>query len=385
MATPTRLEEGHGVGSSHQETEENQQYPRATSQQETTSGNGGAHQDSLKSQLRSDFDLKKKAPKGWPYIAAAQLYYPNFNIHRRFAYLLHRALIDQETKLAYLEDQLKALDEEDENENAPRLRSLPFDPDTLLSNHTQPRPPSIRQTPTTSRGDNEQQTVREDTTLSNRCLVDNNEQGLEDELLQLDKEMQRLPAISRREHMAFYADMVSHNRLDRPAYTFLLSRDDFVTTVTDRVHQYFEALVYKSAPIVSVSTPFLLVADKLVSTDAQRHLKFLDRIFGRTQQSDSQDSSPEIELSNLALIVFFKILLIFGSGVLLLSPVAILFLVDLPRDKSFGVVVAFIFAFVFVLACFNSNWDTILVGLSAYMAVLATFLSNLEQERTQIS
>ncbi|KAK6952006.1 hypothetical protein Daesc_006532 [Daldinia eschscholtzii] len=389
MATPTRLEEGHGVGSSHQETEDNQQYPRATSQQETTSGNGGAHQDSLESQLHSDFDLKKEAPKGWPYIAAAQLYYPNFNIHRRFAYLLHRALIDQETKLAYLEDQLKALDKEDENQNAPRLRSLPFDPDTLLSNRTQPRPPSIRQTTTTSRGDNEQQAVKEeysrwkDKDLIFEAFIPRLKNYYE--LLQLDKEMQRLPAISRKEHMAFYTDMIGYNRLDRPAYTFLLSRDDFVTTVTDRVHQYFEALIYKSAPIVSVSTPFLLVADKLVSTDAQRHLKFLNRIFRRTQQSDSQDTSPEIELSNLALIVFFKILVIFGSGVLLLSPVAILFLVDLPRDKSFGVVVAFIFAFVFVLACFNSNWDTILVGLSAYMAVLATFLSNLEQGRTQIS
>lgn len=78
-------------------------------------------------------------------------------------------------------------------------------------------------------------------------------------------------------------------------------------------------------------------------------------------------------------MVPIKVLVAFTSGVLLLSPVAILFLVDLSRAQSFGVVVAFIFAFVAIMSSLNTNWDTILVGLSAYMAVLVTFLSNLEQ------
>lgn len=88
-----------------------------------------------------------------------------------------------------------------------------------------------------------------------------------------------------------------------------------------------------------------------------------------------------IEIDKRLIVVPIKVLVAFFSGVLLLSPVAILFLVDLSRGQSFGVVVVFLLAFVAVLSALKTNWDTMLVGLSAYMAVLVTFLSNLEQGR----
>lgn len=66
--------------------------------------------------------------------------------------------------------------------------------------------------------------------------------------------MQKLPLISRREHNAFYNEIEEYHTLDDPAYQFLYPSDDFVTTVTDRVHQYFEALVYGDSPIMKVST-----------------------------------------------------------------------------------------------------------------------------------
>ncbi|OTB11447.1 hypothetical protein K445DRAFT_26609 [Daldinia sp. EC12] len=361
MATPARLEEGYGIGSNHGETRESQQDPGAVSQQEIHPGSNGTRQAPLEIKFRSDLDVKKEAPSGWPYIAAAQLYYPNFNIHRRFSYLLHRALIDQETKLAYLEAKLKALDKEDEHHNASRLTSLPFDPETLLSDPLPSQPDFIRPAPTTSRADNTQQTYHTHKQMLNNYR--DNEYGLEDELLQLDKEMQKLPAISRKQHKGFFEEVEQHNKLDGPAYEFLLSQDDFVTTVIDQVHQYFERFLYGSGPVIS----------------------FVKKTFGRTNQTNNQDTPSEIEISNGLLKLLIQILVIFGSGVLLLSPVAILFLVTLSRGLSFMVVVIFIFAFVAVLSCFNSKWDTILVGLSAYMAVLATFLSNLEQGKTQIS
>lgn len=77
------------------------------------------------------------------------------------------------------------------------------------------------------------------------------------ELLQLDKEMQRLPTISRREHKILYDEIRRYHVLDGPARQFLYPNDDFITTVTDRVHQYFEALVYGDGPIMSVSSHIL--------------------------------------------------------------------------------------------------------------------------------
>ncbi|KAI2773462.1 hypothetical protein F4815DRAFT_488216 [Daldinia loculata] len=353
MTTPARLEEGHEMAG----------IPGSSGANEDPIEPGTGNNSTGYENFRGDSDLKKGVPIGWPSIAATQLYYPNLSIHRRFSYLLHRVLIDQETKLAYLENKLQELDKEDEGSNAARLKKLSFDPETLLSSHTpsqaQYQPTSIQTAPTTSKVVKEKQRkTNEDNRWEDKDLI------LEsilprlknyDELLLLGKEMQKLPRISRREHRAFYDEVKNHHPLlDAPAYQFLYSNDDFVTTVTDRVHQYFETLIYGETPIK----------------------RLIKRIFGRT------DENSNLEIDNRILVVFLKVVVAFMSGVLLLFPVAILLLVNLSRAESFIVVVAFNFAFVAALAYLNCNWDTILVGLSAYMAVLVTFLSNLEQGKT---
>ncbi|KAI0849939.1 hypothetical protein F5Y00DRAFT_261047 [Daldinia vernicosa] len=338
MTSPARLEEGHEMDAI-----------TGSSGEPGTGNNNTGYEN-----FRGDSELKNGVPRGWPSIAAAQLYYPNLSIHRRFSYLLHRVLLDQETKLAYLENQLERLDNEDNERNAARLRSLSFDRETLLISHTrvqaqsQPVP-----TPTTSKGaDEEQRDTNEYSPWNNKDLI------LEsamlrlksyDELLLLGKEMQKLPRISRREHRVFFDVVNNRHPLDASACQFLYSNDDFVTTVTDRVHQYFETLIYGDTPIT----------------------KLTKRIFGRKDEIDTR-----------ILTVFLKVVVVFASGVLLLSPVAILLLVSLSRAESFVVVVAFDFAFVAALTWLKCNWETILVGLSAYMAVLVTFLSNLEQGKT---
>ncbi|KAI1654060.1 hypothetical protein F4813DRAFT_372027 [Daldinia decipiens] len=352
MTTPARLEEGHEMnripGSS--DANEGPAEPR-------TRNNNAGHEN-----FRGDSDFIDDAPAGWPSIAATQLYYPNFSIHRRFSYLLHRVLIDQETKLAYLENELEKLDKKDKENDADRLNSLPFDPETLLASHTpaqaQYQPTSIQTSPTTSKAGKEQKKTNEDNRWDDKDLIlESAISRLKNyhELLLLGKETQNLPRISRREHRAFYDEVESrHTLFDASAYQFLYPNDDFVTTNTDRVHHYFERLIYGDTPIK----------------------KLIKGIFGRT------DENFNLEIDNRILVVAFKVLVVFTSGLLLLSPVAILLLVNLSRSLSFVVVVVFSFAFVAALTCLKSNWDTILVGLSAYMAVLVTFLSNLEQGKT---
>lgn len=52
--------------------------------------------------------------------------------------------------------------------------------------------------------------------------------------------------------MIFYDRIRKHNVLDELACQFLFPIDDFIST-TDRVPQYFEGLLYRDTPIISVS------------------------------------------------------------------------------------------------------------------------------------
>ncbi|KAI1138874.1 hypothetical protein F5Y05DRAFT_382710 [Hypoxylon sp. FL0543] len=371
MATPSRLEEGYEMDRTQRETESLQQ-PASTTPEDRGPEHpvvppGNSSEESLGYRnFRTDSDIKNAAPKGWPSIAATQAYYNNLNLHRRFAFLTQRILLDQETKLAYLETKLEELDKEDENNSVLRLKSLPFDPNQLLASPLQSQAEAqladAQRSPPTSSGNEGQQANRDeynpwkDKDLLLEATISRLKQFFE--LLQLDKEMQKLPQISRREHRMFYNEIRKRHILDAPAYQFLYANEDFITTVTDRVHQHFEPLVYGDWPIMS----------------------YIKKVIGRVHDYDDQDA-PAIEIDKRLIIVPLKVLIAFGSGALLLSPVAILFLADLTRPQSFAVVVTFMFTFVAVMSYLNTNWHTILVGLSAYMAVLVTFLSNLAQGR----
>ncbi|OTA61229.1 hypothetical protein K449DRAFT_434992 [Hypoxylon sp. EC38] len=399
MATASRLEEGYEMDSIQQETRYPQQHadttPGHSGHGQSVVPPGAPSEESLgHSKFRRDFDIKNAAPKGWPSIAATQMYYNNFNLHRRYSYLMQRVLVDQETKLAYLENKLDELDKEDD---PVRLKSLSFDPDRLLT--TCVRAPAQAQSATTQSPSpgprtEEQEEHREENPLwkDKDLLLEATMPRLKSyiELLQLDKEMQKLPPISRREHRVFYDEIRKYHTLDESAYQFLYSNDDFVTTVTDRVHQYFEALVYGDSPIISVSSSpsyfwyiRLGVKSKRESSPTNSSLsrKYIKRFIGRVHNNHGQDHAPAIEIDKRLIIIPLKVTVAFASGVLLLSPVAILFLGNLTKVGSFGVVVGFMFLFVAVMSWLNTNWHTILVGLSAYMAVLVTFLSNLSLGR----
>lgn len=68
-------------------------------------------------------------------------------------------------------------------------------------------------------------------------------------------------------------------------------------------------------------------------------------------------------------------------GAMLLAPVAILLLATLSVSESLGVVVAFGALLVILLSLNGVKLDGMLIGLSAYIAVLGAFLSNLIQGR----
>lgn len=66
-------------------------------------------------------------------------------------------------------------------------------------------------------------------------------------------------------------------------------------------------------------------------------------------------------------------------GILLIAPVSILFLASLSRSESLVVVIAFSALYILSIQLTRVGLDGILLGLCAYIAVLVTFLANLEQ------
>jgi hypothetical protein len=68
-------------------------------------------------------------------------------------------------------------------------------------------------------------------------------------------------------------------------------------------------------------------------------------------------------------------------GAMLLAPVAILLLATLSESGSLGVVTGFGTLLVILLTLKGVTLDGMLIGLSAYIAVLGAFLSNLIQCR----
>ncbi|KAI2623196.1 hypothetical protein GGR54DRAFT_638439 [Hypoxylon sp. NC1633] len=373
MATPGQLEEGHEMNSIHHQTRKRQHPPRIPVQSGSNPRTSDAHaspispsrtpREEIHQNFRSNSHILRTAPKGWPSIAAFQMYYENFSIHRRFSNLMQRVLMDQETKLAYLENKLEELDQEDDRINKSRIKKLPFDPDSLLATYTraqaQARSTAFTEPPLASSRGGQQQEERaeeyapwKDKDLLLETIVPRLKSYIE--LLQLDKEMHKLHPVSRLEHVVFFDEIHNHHRLDESAYQSLYLKDDFVTTVTDRWHQYFE-------------TPFYAVSPIIIR---------LKQLFGQKSNNNDGDQAQVIEIEKRSVKIFFKILVASFSGALLLSPVAILFLVELSRGLSFVVVVAFLLLFVIALST-TASWETLLFGLSAYMAVLVTFLANI--------
>ncbi|KAI0840115.1 hypothetical protein F5Y06DRAFT_248401 [Hypoxylon sp. FL0890] len=67
-----------------------------------------------------------------------------------------------------------------------------------------------------------------------------------------------------------------------------------------------------------------------------------------------------------------KGLVAIGTGIILMLPVAILLLKPMGKVLSLVVVACFSVAFVFVMVLLEQKFDKMLVGFSAYSAVLVT-------------
>ncbi|KAI0004006.1 hypothetical protein F4779DRAFT_621546 [Xylariaceae sp. FL0662B] len=158
-----------------------------------------------------------------------------------------------------------------------------------------------------------------------------------------------------------FREMREFHGLDDEACAIMRYMDDFVTTEPDHIFQRFETLLYMSPRIVNF-------------------FKRLTCIFRRSP-SPSPSTPPtslRLELSLRGFKHTFQLLLGALNLVLLLIPVAVLYLADLSRKGYFAVVVVCAAVFVAALTTIEDRTGHQLVGLCAYFAVLVTLLANFQ-------
>ncbi|KAI1391080.1 uncharacterized protein F4822DRAFT_442216 [Hypoxylon trugodes] len=300
----------------------------------------------------TDEDVRNNSPRGWPSIAATQMYLPDFNCHRGFTSLIHRTLTFYELRIHCIEDKLDELDFEDDEANGNQLRSLPFDKDQFIARCLQ----GAGHLPTKLSPD---QTNRE-AERENLIISSGNLQREYFQLLHMQYENKKFAKVSRRVQEAHFNDAQIFEHLDNKARAFMRYIDDFLNFEPDYVFQRFETLFYTNSRWVQ---------------NILRHICCIGR--NKSSPTSSADGvRPTYSLRPVKL--FVKTFLVLGNLALLIIPVSVLYLrIDLSRGQKLAITAASSVCFSIVMATFENRTAHLLVGITAFFAVLVTFLSNL--------
>jgi hypothetical protein len=196
--------------------------------------------------------------------------------------------------------------------------------------------------------------------------------------------------MSRNEHENFFENARRGQCLTKAARAFLREADDFITTQTGLIHKPITWLIFGGRPwLVRV---FMVWSPSIaLFCVEQHHIGLRTSAPGANTTQKLFRSPGQIEGSTYSshllsdrLNIFITIATVSLALLPLLTPVGILYLVPLSKGLSAVVVVLFGIAFAtFLSRLDNITIDTILVGLSAYMAVLVTFLANVQGNQCQ--
>ncbi|KAI8966122.1 hypothetical protein F5Y11DRAFT_213327 [Daldinia sp. FL1419] len=304
----------------------------------------------------TDEDVLNHAPRGWPSIACQQMYFGNHNSHRGFDPLTHYTLTSYELKLSAIENKLDEMNCEDTESGGKPLKCLPFDREQFIARCRQ----GVGHLPQQCSGPNSNEldrvTQKENLIISARILLKEYLQ-----LLLLQRDVKKLPRVSRAAHEAHFA-IARNLGLNDEACAFMRYIDDFVSTEPDELFRRFESFLYY------INGRWFM-----------KPLKHLFRFFSRsTLPSSIPPDGPHITYSLRPFRLFLKIFLAIGSLLLSLLPVSFLFLETGRSRAEYLTSVAVSSAiFALVILAFEPRTVPMLVSLNAYFAVLSTFLSNL--------
>ncbi|KAK3378228.1 hypothetical protein B0H63DRAFT_525471 [Podospora didyma] len=283
-------------------------------------------------------------PPGWPLLARQQNYYHNGSLHRRFGALHERVLMYEEVTLSSLEQQLLELDKKDDGNASDRSKLRSLSPAQMRS------------------GGKDIERVCEKDELIQEIKI--RLKNYFESILQ-GKELRQLPRVSGGEIVNLYYNARDGHGLDREAMRFLRECEDFVTPRTERLHNRLEWLIFGDLE------------------GKQWYKRLLLRPFVASKvNSDKTTMAQRIPQLRVKLVLTVLVVLI--SSVILLSPVLILYFSNATKAWSAGVVLLFVLVFTTIMATLpNMKIDTIFIALSAYMAVMVTFLANFQGGQCQ--
>ncbi|KAI2641743.1 hypothetical protein GGS26DRAFT_586140 [Hypomontagnella submonticulosa] len=296
----------------------------------------------------TDEDVKDHSPTGWPSISATQMFCKDHDSFRSFRPLTNLVLKYYEQKIWAIENKLDEMNFKDAEAEGRPLRSFPFNREEFLSRCVQgaghlPTQPSKPVENTLGR-----ETEKNNLIVASSVLLREYYS-----LLHSQHEIKKLPQVSRSAHEQHFKEARGFQGLDDEACAFMRYMDDFITTEPDYMFRTFESLLYKSPPWV---------------------VNFLKRfccLFGGADDSLLTYSLQPFE-------VFFKTLLVLALLALLITPVSILYIaVGWTRAQYLAVVIVSSTLFAGAMALFEPRTAHLLVGITAFFAVLVTFLSNI--------
>ncbi|KAF3069003.1 hypothetical protein GL218_08222 [Daldinia childiae] len=181
----------------------------------------------------TDEDVVNYSPRGWPNIASQQVYFGNHNSHRGFDPLTHYLLTSYELKLSVIENELDKMNCEDAKEGGEPLWSLPFDREKFITRCRQGVGHLPLQCPGSNLDEVDRATQRENMITAARILLKEYLQ-----LLLLQRDIRRLPRVSRSAHEAHFAMLRRDQGLNDQACAFMRYIDDFRDEISTKKSGY---------------------------------------------------------------------------------------------------------------------------------------------------
>ncbi|OTA76827.1 hypothetical protein M434DRAFT_18435 [Hypoxylon sp. CO27-5] len=266
--------------------------------------------------------------KSWAKAAELQSQSVGLSHQKQYDILWHRLLLNEQSQITSMEEILALLDKDGEEENS------------LVQTQAYDKYRHILSSSCCSHDEHSCKVKKENLrdhlleTLYRRL------KRYSESLLLMHQLQQQLPRTNMWEVDNLHRTFKDAGLLHDSDWNFLRVEDDYLSTRTDRA---FATLVYGDTPL-SV----------------------------RGDGDTKGDAGSSIYLHTRGIESLHKGLVAFGTGIILMVPVGILLLKPMDGPKSLAVVICFSAAFVFVMVLLKQKFDKILIGFSAYSAVLVT-------------
>ncbi|KAI1753544.1 hypothetical protein F4782DRAFT_545761 [Xylaria castorea] len=320
------------------------------------------HRRALPTLRRHNFyvtdELRAIAPRGFPSIAAMQTQWSNTGTFRTFDYLNWRRLKFYESKLSYLEGQLHRLDvAEAKTTDGSQKSNLPFNKeifmDCCFGGSDASYMPEV-QVADGYMSQDELADLREKLYAHVECISKKHH-----ELVGWMQRVSTFSRVHREAHYQLFTAAQELHGLEGEAIEHLRAIDDMAYVGLNPINSRLQSFWFFTLPWVRNVLTYFYLKNPLPDDNGSQTYNAIEGYCFRYLHS--------------TLITLSTTLL---SSSLILMPAGILYLAGLSRPLSFLVVVVFRVVFAIALILIENRIGHAVVGVVAYIAVLATFLAN---------